>query len=409
MEKIKIYIENTGEEYSVSDRTPFVNSITVDQAVHCQSIRPKPKDHFGIGNSYDTFFETVTSIPISSKFYYPIIYSNTTLIEYRDQITIPDEVVKCINKGQSKILMVGPYEGWRPGFYTPIVTALIKKYNLNNDCFVIMSANSFPLSAFRTVHLNFWEMNTSWAVNQSVIQKGLESLSCDKDYKFICLNRRPHGHRFAAVTELLDYQSEGLLSFQKITDSNTTDDYYNWQKQKFEKHYPNIYQKFESKQIEKYLPLNLPKELDPYDMLHSNPTDDIYTEKFYKSFLHIITETFAVNENEQIFFSEKIFKPMVYLRPFIVIGQSNSLKYLRKVGYKTFSQWIDESYDEEPDNEIRLTMAINSAIDFISNVDIEKTMSEMQPTLIHNMNWIVIRKKTQLFQLIIDLKRHLNE
>jgi len=411
MEKIKLFFENSGTEFSVQDRIPYVNSITVEQAIACQSVRKNPKDHFGIGGSFDKLFEPVTSIPVDQPFYYPIVYSTTTLLDIREEVTIPSEIISCVLKGKAKILIVGPYEGWRPGFYTPLISILNKKYNIKNNNFVIMSANSFPLSCYRTVYLNFWELNAAWKSNDKLIQKGKDILlsNQEKKYKFICLNRRPHGHRFAAITELFDFQDQGLLSFQKITDNGVNPGYYDWQYTKFQKHYPNILQKFLDKEIEKKLPLNLPKELDPYDMLNTNPTNDIYDEKFYQSYLHIVTETFAVDEPEQIFFSEKIFKPMYFFQPFVVIGQSRSLEFLKKAGYKTFSKWINESYDSELHNEKRLQMAVKSAIDFISRNDLKEVMLEMQPILIHNASWIKLRGKMQLHELHHKLRGHLNE
>jgi hypothetical protein len=46
------------------------------------------------------------------------------------------------------------------------------------------------------------------------------------------------------------------------------------------------------------------------------------------------------------FISEKTFKFIAYGHPFIIAGNRYSLKYLKELGYKTFSPFIDESYDE---------------------------------------------------------------
>ncbi len=51
------------------------------------------------------------------------------------------------------------------------------------------------------------------------------------------------------------------------------------------------------------------------------------------------------------FLSEKTFRALAFPRPFILIGQKHSLKNLQKVGFRTFSEIIDESYDEMEDNE----------------------------------------------------------
>jgi hypothetical protein len=46
------------------------------------------------------------------------------------------------------------------------------------------------------------------------------------------------------------------------------------------------------------------------------------------------------------FISEKSFKPIAGMHPFIIFGNKRSLHYLRELGYKTFHPYIDESYDE---------------------------------------------------------------
>jgi hypothetical protein len=52
--------------------------------------------------------------------------------------------------------------------------------------------------------------------------------------------------------------------------------------------------------------------------------------------------------------TEKIFKPIVLKRPFILVSSYGNLQYLKSYGFKNFINWIDESYDEIVDNDIRL-------------------------------------------------------
>lgn len=56
---------------------------------------------------------------------------------------------------------------------------------------------------------------------------------------------------------------------------------------------------------------------------------------------------------EYTFISEKTFRALAFPRPFVVIGQKNILKNLHKMGFRTFSEIIDESYDGM-DDEHRL-------------------------------------------------------
>jgi pimeloyl-ACP methyl ester carboxylesterase len=63
--------------------------------------------------------------------------------------------------------------------------------------------------------------------------------------------------------------------------------------------------------------------------------------------------------NQKVHLTEKIFKPIVMLQPFIVFAGPGSLKYLQSYGFQTFSAIWDESYDEEVDSSTRLEKIIN--------------------------------------------------
>lgn len=54
------------------------------------------------------------------------------------------------------------------------------------------------------------------------------------------------------------------------------------------------------------------------------------------------------------FLSEKVFRAIAFPRIFVLIGPYQGLAYLRKMGFKTFSNVIDESYDEIYDDDARM-------------------------------------------------------
>ena len=71
-----------------------------------------------------------------------------------------------------------------------------------------------------------------------------------------------------------------------------------------------------------------------------------------ETFLNIVTET--VFDYPYPYLSEKTFKCFWHLSPFIIVGAANSLRYLKSIGFKTFDQWFDESYDDITDPIKRL-------------------------------------------------------
>lgn len=101
---------------------------------------------------------------------------------------------------------------------------------------------------------------------------------------------------------------------------------------------------------------------------------------------HIVSET--VFYYDKLHLTEKIFKPIVSKRPFILVAAPGNLAYLKKYGFRTFDQWIDESYDDEKDHQRRLekiTVEIEKLCK-LSPADLKKMHLEMREILEFNFN-----------------------
>jgi hypothetical protein len=72
-----------------------------------------------------------------------------------------------------------------------------------------------------------------------------------------------------------------------------------------------------------------------------------------------------------IVLSEKLFKGFLYKTPFITFAQHGTLRMLKKLGFKTFDWLIDESYDDEIKDIVRLKMMLNQ-IDKLLNTPIDE-------------------------------------
>lgn len=113
---------------------------------------------------------------------------------------------------------------------------------------------------------------------------------------------------------------------------------------------------------------------------------DIYN----KSYLSIVAETIASNRYSQ--FTEKIAKPILARRPFVVFCGQYYLRNLRQLGFKTFGDIldlydrpvIDESYDTISDNKQRWTMAWRE-IERLKNADYDLFYAQIQHILDHNL------------------------
>jgi hypothetical protein len=105
---------------------------------------------------------------------------------------------------------------------------------------------------------------------------------------------------------------------------------------------------------------------------------------FQSAFVHLVTET--IYYSKKLHLTEKIFRPIAVYRPFILAGAAGNLAYLKRYGFQTFSQWWDESYDQETDNEQRLIKIANIVehLSTLSIADLQDMHQEMLPVLEHN-------------------------
>jgi len=73
------------------------------------------------------------------------------------------------------------------------------------------------------------------------------------------------------------------------------------------------------------------------------------------------------------FLSEKIWKPIGHCQPFILIGPAKSLQHIKeRYHFETFHPFIDEDYDNEFNDELRLELIQREIEKFSNKTEIEK-------------------------------------
>lgn len=191
-----------------------------------------------------------------------------------------------------------------------------------------------------------------------------------RDKNYLCFNKVHRQHRIDLLEKLLNedlVNDKCYYSFQDYsmnatsTLNNLSDEYF-----------PNIKNNLE---FIKTLQLN-------FDETRSNPVDirpnDL--ELFNNSYFSLVTETIFYDDNysfEQgrnhvsatkscMFLTEKVYKPIAMMHPFILVTRPYASDALRKRGYKTFSPYIDETYDTIEDDDLRMA-AIVKEVKRLSN------------------------------------------
>lgn len=122
--------------------------------------------------------------------------------------------------------------------------------------------------------------------------------------------------------------------------------------------------------------------------------------------LEVVLET--VFDDSKWHLTEKIFRPIACGHPFILASTPGSLQYLRQYGFRTFGEYIDESYDSIVDPVERLEAIVN-CMNSIARLD-----QSSRKKLLENLKFIcdynkkLFFSKTFLDKVIAELRHNLN-
>jgi hypothetical protein len=360
-----------------------------------------------------------------------MVYMNNGPIEELDSLEHDEEGKTFINEHGIKIWLFEPMcsytegeehtQGYYSEFKYPHDLTLMRskeldsilgyqqKNNIDNHKITVYtgeynSENHYPYYA---ENLNIVCNDLYLAIQNPIV--GLEDNLTDEylthpfNKKFISLNWRFTKHRQFVANFLAG--ENGYLSwyfknnFEDLIDTFWAD-IESWKETQ-----PNIYAKLQENN--KVLEANSPyivdqftfnahydgtadmwPDVDEYDKGQTpsiSNTQDINLYKFYKeAFFDIVTETRFAEPSAN--FSEKILQPVQYMKPFVVFAPPKTLEYFKSFGYQTFSEFWDESYDDELDHDKRLVKLLE-LVDSILNKSIEelRTMyQQMRPIVEHN-------------------------
>jgi hypothetical protein len=107
------------------------------------------------------------------------------------------------------------------------------------------------------------------------------------------------------------------------------------------------------------------------------------TKAYPSFFVEIVNLTFF--SGDVFYIDEKVWRPIIMRTPFIIQGPRNTLKNLKKLGFKTFDRWWDEGYSEDVEDCQMVGIKENiSTLSTMELSEISKMYADMQPVLEHN-------------------------
>lgn len=204
------------------------------------------------------------------------------------------------------------------------------------------------------------------------------NLNEKRSYDYLFYNGKLRPHRLYSVSELANKKilNNGIVSLAAAT--HTEGHFSVNQCVKDLKQY-GAYSKHLHDFVNNFKPMILDIESNNFSQDNINLTTVSHYEQTYFS---VISETSMTVR----FVTEKIYKPIYNLHPFIIIGAPKILEYLRSKGYLTFDELFDESYDLEPDHIKRINMVIEEIDKFCkkSNKEKELIFQKLTDKLLHN-------------------------
>ena len=139
------------------------------------------------------------------------------------------------------------------------------------------------------------------------------------------------------------------------------------------------------------------------EIINQGAWSDLKADAHIDSYFDICSETFIHGEYKSL--TEKVFKPIVNFQPFLFVAWPGSLQVLKDLGFKTFSPFINEEYDNEKDQVKRMNMIYAEIVRLcaMSKEDIHAWYWNMEEILIHNhRHFLQIYKDEPLSIALID-------
>jgi hypothetical protein len=261
---------------------------------------------------------------------------------------------------------------------------IAKKHNLKPKAFNIITFPYYEVDAYKKIleekiceHVPPFEAKRKVAVRS-----------------FLSLNGKPD--KFMRLRQIVLYWQRRLMNNGLITLTRTEEDiekypnledYYNEVK--------DLISKTDYDKLCKHWPHSLDEHNVKQGLYGKHFSGYPFDKKLYlDTYFSVVSETHsgAHNCNPQFFPTEKIYKAIINCHPFVALSTQNFLHNLKEQGYKSFSPFINEEYDQEPDAYKRM----NLAIDQVEKLCKDGVPIDMFSNAIHNYTNLINRAETSI-------------
>ena len=252
---------------------------------------------------------------------------------------------------------------------------------LKSQGFVFIKANPWESLENITKHPEYmwpnidvdhmkWTGGTTWFWHHMYNRHNGKTFNFDhsnKKYDFLYLNKTQRDHREKLYIKL---SNKGILENSLYT---------NWPDRKLPAEYE----------------LPWAQDYPQYGM-----DQDIYEKPYNDTACSIVSET--NDNNNEIFMTEKIWKPIMAQHIFVVHGNHLYLQKLREMGFRTFNNYFEEAYDLDRDPDMRIDTIVD-VCDRLRDAPWEDIYSLTKALRKHNYATMFNKEK-----LSLEINKHLD-
>ena len=227
-------------------------------------------------------------------------------------------------------------------------------------------------------------------------------LNIQRGKKFVSFNGRHRPHRFYVIlwmleNGLLEESHVSFLGYQSHTYASASELTTHY----LAKQYPHSDTlACQAGHLLDRLPLSIDVSLEESqaasafrkDLAWMSQSKTVYDDAYFS----VVIDTEVSDDN--LFLTPIAYKSFMNLSPFVYFGNPGALEHMRRLGFKTFSPYIDESYDQETNWRTRMKLALDeiNKLGSMSMHSLQELYAELWPILEHNY-WHFYREAPRTF------------
>ena len=356
----------------------------IDEKYYYQIREPKERKFSKIKNVLESIgIDDVIechSIENSNDNYYYFIYQLSDLRFLELPTFLKPEFIELMKNNKNlNVVFLNEHESETEENYILLGESVIKqKLNLNQFYFINNNSN-LDHYKIKNNGVNVYSLRFLPSYYSKHIFKNDIDIVTDKEFLFVCHNKRIKPHRFGILLEMKKLNILNNTDWSFLLNDDPNRDYYQF----FKKLYSDDEITSLLPHIEYFNKLGIKKSKYEYAQLNDNLENDfIYTKTFEGAYVNIVTETYF--EGNRIHITEKSFKPFNFYQLPIFLTTCGHVKKLKEIyGFDMFDDFINHSYDNESDDKKRFTLIVRE-IEKLNSKDVKNFYNTNIDRLIQN-------------------------